>query len=361
MKPRVSVIVPIYNVEKYLRQALDSLLAQTLHELEIILIDDGSKDGCLVIIDEYADADGRIMAIHKPNGGYGSACNVGLARASGEYVAIFEPDYFLESNAYETLYNAAKLHNVDVVKSDFFTYVDVPNKVPRDDKNNWFSRHEANPWSLPDGAFTIYQHPVFFFFHPSIWSCIYRRDFIEKNKIRMEEAPGAGWTDNLFQVQTLCLAKSMVYVDAMLYHWRLLCEDQSANLNDYRIPFRITKNIHEWLLENKITDKDIFACLFKRDLAYMWKVMNIAKYSQLSKIENLIDIWADGVDIEWLGSSKYINEHDLKFFVWIKNFRKSYFSHIYFMKCRKFLNWLRKLKNQWRKLFSLHRVYKGWW
>ena len=118
--PKVSVIVPIYGVENYLRECVDSILNQTLKDIEIILIDDGGKDNCPQIIDEYAQKDERIVAIHKPNGGYGQTCNVGLERATGEYVAIVEPDDYIDSKMYEDLYNIATKYNSDIVKSCFY-------------------------------------------------------------------------------------------------------------------------------------------------------------------------------------------------------------------------------------------------
>lgn len=99
--PKISVIIPVYGVEKYLKECLDSVLNQSLKDLEIILIDDGGKDNCPQIIDDYAKKDSRIIAIHKPNGGYGQTCNVGLEKATGEYVAIVEPDDYIDSKMYE--------------------------------------------------------------------------------------------------------------------------------------------------------------------------------------------------------------------------------------------------------------------
>ena len=127
--PKVSVIVPVYGVEKYIHQCIDSILNQTLDDIEILLIDDGSKDNCPAIIDEYAKKDSRIIAIHKNNGGYGSAMNVGLKNATGEYIGIVEPDDFIDKNMYEDLYNIAMKNSVDIVKSAYWEYFDK-------DKNN---------------------------------------------------------------------------------------------------------------------------------------------------------------------------------------------------------------------------------
>ena len=101
--PKISVIIPVYNVEKYLRECLDSVINQTLADIEIILVDDGSPDNCPQICDEYALKDNRIKVIHKENGGYGSAMNVGLEKATGEYIGIVEPDDYIDSKMYEDL------------------------------------------------------------------------------------------------------------------------------------------------------------------------------------------------------------------------------------------------------------------
>ena len=89
--PKISVIVPIYNVEKYLCECLDSILSQTFKDFEVLLIDDGSTDNSPKIVDDYSKKDNRIIVYHRVNGGYGSACNFGLDSAKGEYISIIEP------------------------------------------------------------------------------------------------------------------------------------------------------------------------------------------------------------------------------------------------------------------------------
>ena len=103
MEPLISVIVPVYKVELYLRQCVDSLLAQTYSNLEIILVDDGSPDGCPAICDEYARKDSRVRVIHKPNGGLSDARNVGLDAARGEYIGFIDSDDWVMPDMYEYL------------------------------------------------------------------------------------------------------------------------------------------------------------------------------------------------------------------------------------------------------------------
>ncbi len=111
---KISVIVPIYKVEPYLRKSLDSIVGQTYQNLEIILVDDGSPDGCGAICDEYAARDERITVIHKPNGGVSSARNAGLERATGDWIGWVDPDDWIEGDMYEYLLENAKKYGADI-------------------------------------------------------------------------------------------------------------------------------------------------------------------------------------------------------------------------------------------------------
>ena len=101
---KISVIVPVYNAEKYLRQCLDSIVSQTLRDIEIICVNDGSTDASLSILEEYAAKDSRIVVISKPNAGYGHSMNMGLDKATGEYMGIVDADDYILPTMYETLY-----------------------------------------------------------------------------------------------------------------------------------------------------------------------------------------------------------------------------------------------------------------
>lgn len=272
---KVSVIVPIYGVEKYLEQAIKSILTQTLTDIEILLINDGSKDACPQIADKFAQKDSRIIVIHKENGGYGSACNAGLEKATGEYIAILEPDDYIDSNMYEDLYKIAQEYDSDVVKSTFYNVFTSGEKFYIK-KENW----EKNNFPT-DRSFKIVDFPEIFYLHPSIWSCIYKKDFLDKNDIRFNEIPGAGWTDNLFQVQTMCLAERINYTPSAYYYWRRQDCDKLGELKDYRIPFDRCNEIDEWLKQNSIEDKGIINNLHRRELAYLPLVLAIKNISDV--------------------------------------------------------------------------------
>ena len=115
MQPSVSVIVPVYNIEQYIGKCLDSIIGQTLKEIEIIVVDDGSTDDSSRIIDRYARTDSRIVAIHKTNGGVVSARNCGIARATGSYILFVDGDDHLESDTCERLLKKAQATRADMV------------------------------------------------------------------------------------------------------------------------------------------------------------------------------------------------------------------------------------------------------
>lgn len=130
--PLISVIVPVYNVEPYLRRCIDSILNQTYQTLEILLVDDGSPDGCPQICDGYAELDGRVRVIHKPNGGLSSARNAGIAQAAGEWIGFVDSDDYIAPKMYEKLYDAVKQNDADLAICDY-VFVDNAGKETQTD------------------------------------------------------------------------------------------------------------------------------------------------------------------------------------------------------------------------------------
>ena len=112
---KVSIIIPVYKTEKFLRKCLDSVVNQTLQDIEIIIVDEGDMDECRSIIDEYERNDSRIKTIHEKNGGYGVSINKGFDLATGEYIGIVESDDFVDENMFEDLYKIAKDSDADIV------------------------------------------------------------------------------------------------------------------------------------------------------------------------------------------------------------------------------------------------------
>ena len=226
--PKVSVVVPCYNVEKYLHQCLDSIVDQTLKDIEIICVNDGSTDSTLSIIQEYMAKDERVKVIDKPNGGYGQSMNMGFDMATGEYIGIVESDDYVDLDMFEKLYACAKEHDLDAVKAGFYLYFSkgeekhIPHPVA--------SEISSGRTFCPTTDFKSKREMVEFFnLKPSIWSAIYRKDFIRSNGIRFNETPGASFQDTGFNFKVWVCAKRARLMKECFLHYRQDNEASSVN------------------------------------------------------------------------------------------------------------------------------------
>ena len=227
-QPKVSIVIPVYNVEKYLRQCLDSVVNQTLQEIEIICVNDGSKDGSLAIMQEYAAKDRRVKIIDKENSGYGHSMNCGFSEATGEYVGIVESDDYAERNMFEVLYNHAKKYNLDVVKSGYYFYYSKP--IEKNEKVEIASKVICNRTICPRKDFKAKMEMVEFFnIKPTIWSAIYRKDFLKKNNIVFNETPGASYQDAGFNFKVWACADRVQLLQEAFLHYRQDNEHSSVN------------------------------------------------------------------------------------------------------------------------------------
>lgn len=207
----VSIIVPTYNVENFLEECMDSIIGQSLKNIEIICVDDGSTDQSGVILEKYAQKDSRVKVYHNSNGGYGKAMNFGLSKSTGEFIGIVEPDDYITNDMFEKLYIAAKDNLVTCVKSNFKRF--YGEKATRVFEEVLFSEKKSyyNRIILPK------EEPAILFGTMNIWTGIYNREFIEKNEIRFNETPGASFQDNGFWFQTMTLAESIYILDDFFY------------------------------------------------------------------------------------------------------------------------------------------------
>ncbi len=214
--PLVSVVVPIYKVEKHLRQCVESILAQTLTDIEVILVDDGSPDACPQMVDEFAAKDPRVVAIHQPNGGYGRAVNHGIERARGEYIGIIESDDWIEPDMYEALHAKAKEQDADLVKCGFYSY-DSTQAPGKQDVKYRTGRYDVE--HMPQGAFDLLSYPQILLYHASLWATLYRADFLKGQKVI--ESSSASYQDFPFMIEALCRAKRIAAVPRYLLHYRM--------------------------------------------------------------------------------------------------------------------------------------------
>ncbi len=258
----ISVLVPIFNMEKYLRQALDSLTTQSFDDFEVLCINDGSTDGSRAIIQEYLDKDSRFRVIDKDNSGYGASMNRGMREARGEYIAILEPDDFFEPNALELLYGLASSNDADVAKANYWFY------WSKGEKNQLIEACKApefgksfNPRDFQEVFFTI----------PSIWSAIYRRSMLLENRVSFLETRGASYQDMGFQFKVWCSAKKVVMSQTAILHYRQ--DNEASSVNDPAKALCVVKELNscEQFIQDDPDRDDLAKVLFRlRYDSYMW-------------------------------------------------------------------------------------------
>ena len=267
----VSIIVPIYNAGPYLEQCLDSIVGQTHKDLEIILLNDGSTDDSLATMRRYAENDGRIKMIDKQNQGYGATCNRGLAEATGTWISIVEPDDWIEPGMYaDMLAFAAKFADkgtpLDIVKTPYWRIWMPDTKQQR--KLNCSYKDRIHP---PKQPFAIADAAHLLCHHPSIWSALYRKSFLDEHNIRFKEIPGAGWADNPFLVETLCQTDRIGYFDTAYYCYREETPEKSKNFahSNTLLPLERWNDMMDVLERLGITDERILRAHNSRGFTYL--------------------------------------------------------------------------------------------
>jgi glycosyltransferase involved in cell wall biosynthesis len=238
MKPAVSIIVPIYNVEKYLGRCLDSLLAQTLKNIEILTVNDGSTDSSLEILKEYSMKDERIKVVDKPNGGVSSARNEGIKLVSGAFIGFVDPDDWIDPEMYEIMYNHAKSEKADIVMCTYireFTNhskvknFDLPSKIK-------FKEEEVRKKVMRRLIGPLHDEiadPELLDAWGTVWSKIYRTEMIKDNNIRFVDLQKIGTNeDTLFNIETSYFANSFLFLNNPYYHyWK---ENSSSVTSGYK-------------------------------------------------------------------------------------------------------------------------------
>ena len=217
MKPLVSIIIPVYQVEKYLDKCIASVVNQTYTNLEIILVDDGSPDNCPAICDAWKSRDSRITVIHQPNGGLSKARNKGLKLASGEFIGFVDSDDWIEPNMYELLLSALLEAEADIAICDYQSETEI-SKITRinqsSSKSKMYSSEEAMRLILEDkGMYTF------------VWNKLYRRNVL--SEITFPE--GKIYEDNVWTPQIIGNANLLVYIDYQFYHYLYRYDSLSHN------------------------------------------------------------------------------------------------------------------------------------
>lgn len=222
IKPKISIIIPVYNTEKYLKRCLNSLVRQTLKDIEVILINDGSLDNSSNICDEYAEKDSRFKVVHKENGGASKSRNIGLNMACGEYICFVDSDDYIDTNGFEEMYNIATEKNVDIVLSNHFYGESNINNV-KFPKNVVVEKDEIKKMLVNSNTD---------FFLPFLWRNIFKNTE-EQQKIRFKTNLKYG-EDSLYNLTSYLSANRMYCIDKAFYHYM---QNDTSTMNSKKKKF----------------------------------------------------------------------------------------------------------------------------
>lgn len=269
-RPKVSILVPIYNAQEYLQQCLDSIISQTLREIEIICINDGSTDNSLSIIKKYQRKDERINIIDKSNTGYGDSMNQGISSAKGEYIGIVESDDFISSSMFELLYNKAKEHNAEIVKGNYYCYqgnneIQVAEYLSKLPYNTVLNEKERNELILCT---------------PAIWCGIYKKEFLEKKKIKFLPTPGASYQDLGFSYKTVLSAEKVILIKDSVLYYRI--DNINSSVKDINKVFCICDEFAEMekYLKENIKNPNWYVFVKNKYKRYCWNLNRLSGVSR---------------------------------------------------------------------------------
>ena len=258
--PKVSVIVPIYNVEKYIEKCINSLLSQTLEDIQIILVNDGSKDNSGNIAKEYEKNNkDRVIYVEKENGGLSDARNYGLKYATGDFIAFLDSDDYIEKNAYEEMYNKAIEENADYVECDFIW--EFPNKIRIDKQYPYKNKKE-----------------MLSFVRVVAWNKLIKRQLITDNNLEFPK--GLRYEDIEFTYKLIPFLNKFAYVDNPFIHY-VQREGSIANVQNERTAeiFTVLDNVIEFYKKNNIYEE------YRNELEY-----NYARYLLCSSLKRMCKI-----------------------------------------------------------------------
>lgn len=230
-QPKISVIVPVYNVEKYLKQCLDSIVNQTYKNLEIIIVNDGTKDNSMKIVENYLQ-DNRIKVINKENGGLASARNSGLEKVTGKYISFIDSDDWIELNMYEEL--VSQINDEDILIYRYFSYDDKKKKIVGKKKIDFYSQNKL------EDKYLYVELPC------CCWSKLYKKEYLEKNNFKFLEIL---YEDVFWNIETIFSTEKIKFIDKRFPERLLdklyrdgkleLCTFQGKNDSEYKLSLNL--------------------------------------------------------------------------------------------------------------------------
>ena len=350
----ISIIIPIYNAEKYLSKCLEALENQTFRDIEIICIDDGSKDKSLEILNQFAERDSRFKVFTQKNSGPAAARNQGLQNASGKYLMFCDSDDWYEPNMCEIMYKTITEQNVDVVQCCSLTEREY-DSLSRKNFENYLNNTKV-------GLYTLKQNTIFL---PNVllWNKIWKKSIVDKYNIKFPS--GCEHDDDAFCFMYFLVSKTVFLISQHLYHYTIRENSIMENYNNKKMKNKwdriiISKFIGDYLIKNKLLEKnkDVLLNIFK------WQIQNLQKIFSLQEtlpmIEELEKYCRKKIDknIKFLrspsGKILIINQKEISSFLYVKYY---VLSKITFGKMRK--HYKQKRKELKARIKQVKQFLKG--
>ena len=330
MKNKISIIIPVYNVENYLKRCIDSILNQTITNFEVIAINDGSTDNSLKILKEYALLDKRIKVINKKNEGVSVARNIGINNSKGQYITFVDADDYLEKNALEIMLNIIKKENVDIVRTTYYRIID--NNKSYETKNNYNGLYKLNKKHRNNIIDSILKQNL----KSYLWLLLIKKELIIKNNIYFEKELYVH-QDLDYYIKLFKYAKNVYFSDSLTYYY-VYNELGSKNIKNIKRNIISNINLSKKLLN--ILDKS------KKGLIYLLSI-NLT-FNYFNRLYNEDKILFNNIYNNLLNNNEFLN---MIYFIdknkLYKNFK--YRDRIYFIFVK------RKISS---KLFSIIFIIK---
>lgn len=279
-KPKISVVIPVYNAEKFLKKCLDSVINQPMREIEIICVNDGSTDNSALILEEYANKDDRISVVHQPNSKAGAARNNGLERACGEFVHFVDADDFLADDIYHNLYDIA-----DKNKLEWLLFKGKPVDLETEQfvggalaeylsQSHMIKSDYEKPFSFKDGVDRLTAHPMY-----PPWANLYCREFLIKNNLKFDTLQQ--FDDHYFYFAAAARAKRILVADVCAVYHRTNNPNSSTggHLKHFAKHFISFKNIFD---DCKFLDRKLYAAVLRAELNSIFYCYNEIKEQNMN-------------------------------------------------------------------------------
>lgn len=279
MKPCLSIIVPVYNGENFIEDCIDSIINQTLKDIEILIINDGSKDNTLNIIESIAKSDSRIKILNQKNSGVSAARNNGISKSRGKYITFVDADDYIDKTMYEKMYKKAEEFNSDIVICNV-------NDVLNGNKKVSLNLNEGiiDIRKLTESEFLSNEY---FKLGTAVWHKIFKRNLIKENKIKFINYSEVASEDTLFNYEAMLKAKRLYCIEEALYDYKInensLTKSKSAKENMIKRCMNTVNIMSDFLSKNKIEGENFI------DYITYWEFINALSYVDELKVKLLVN------------------------------------------------------------------------